>query len=112
MLRRVAEVRHELPALGALETSHGERIDSLLIRPVQRLCKYPLFFSELLGALPGEGGPRLELEAAAEAVRRVNEEVNAKIRGAEEGARLMELHLELGGRLPSLLAGIILPIND
>ena len=31
--------------------NHGDRLDSLLIKPVQRLCKYPLFFRELLALL-------------------------------------------------------------
>ena len=60
-----------MPALAELETTRGEALDSLLIRPVQRLCKYPLFFGELLRILPeapaaivGAGGLRQELEAA------------------------------------------------
>lgn len=39
-------------ALAALEAKHGQRLDSLLIKPVQRLCKYPLFFRELCDLLP------------------------------------------------------------
>ena len=103
-LARVTEARASTPALDELEAACGERIDSLLIRPVQRLCKYPLFFGELLGVLPGQCASRPDLERAADAVRRVNEEVNAKIRGAEDGSRLVALYHELGGKLPALLA--------
>jgi hypothetical protein len=93
----------------------GERIDSLLIKPVQRLLKYPLFFAELLRALPtadggadgdtaGAAGTRAELEAAERAVRRVSEEVNEKTRNEVNGVRIAQLHEELGGKLPALLA--------
>lgn len=104
VLEQASSSRAALPALAELESLRGERIDSLLIRPVQRICKYPLFFKELLSALPANAGPRPELEAASEAMRKVNAEVNAKIKGAEDGTRLVALYHELGGKLPALLA--------
>ena len=103
-LSRVAEVRRTHPALSELEMSRGELLDSLLIRPVQRLCKYPLFFAELLRPLPSSGGLRRELEGAAHAVRQVSEEVNARTKGVADGARLIQLHHELSGKVPALLA--------
>ena len=103
VLSRVKDVRASTPALAELEGARGERLDSLLIRPVQRICKYPLFFDLLLRVLPARAGPRPELEAAAAAVRRVNEEVNNKIKDAADGARLIALYHELGGKLPLLL---------
>ena len=103
-LARVAEVRRTAPALSELESSRGEMLDSLLIRPVQRLCKYPLFFGELLRLLPAGGGLRREFEAAAAAIRSVSEEVNTRTKGVAEGARLVELHHELGGKVGALLA--------
>ena len=104
VLSRVKNARASTPALAELEGARGERLDSLLIRPVQRICKYPLFFESLLRVLPARAGPRPELEAAAAAVRRVNEEVNNKIKHAADGARLIALYHELGGKLPLLLA--------
>ena len=58
---------------------------------------------EILKLLP-HGGLKSEIETAAAAVRKINEEVNTKTRGFAEGARLIELHVELGGKLPALLA--------
>jgi hypothetical protein len=103
-LARVAEVRRTTSAVSEFEGSRGEPLDSLLIRPVQRLCKYPLFFSELLRPLPANGGLRREFEVVAAAVRSVSAEVNAKAKGVVDVVRLVELHHELGGRLGALLA--------
>ena len=124
-LARVTELRRTLPALGELESARGELLDSLLIKPVQRLCKYPLFFGEMLKLLPAgpglgrgpgrpgggesagcaEGAPlRAELESCCSAIRAVSDQVNAMTRDAAEAARLVELYHELGGSLPELLA--------
>ena len=49
----------------------GKRLEDYLIKPVQRLTKYPLFFKELLKALPDDDPeltrPRLSMRAGARA---------------------------------------------
>lgn len=102
-LATLGETRQRCGALRQLEAARAESLESVLIRPVQRLCKYPLFFAELLRPLP-DGELHRELAAAADAVREVSEEVNRKTRGTAEAARLVEIHMALGQQLPSLLA--------
>ena len=55
MLNKVEALRASTPALASLEQQLGQRLESLLIKPVQRLCKYPLFFPQLLAAVPRRG---------------------------------------------------------
>ena len=66
-------------ALAALEAKHGQRIDSLLIKPVQRLCKYPLFFRELCALLPESRAEYPQLRLLADEMAAVNAEVNGKV---------------------------------
>ena len=103
---RLADIRQKNKSvsdqLAALEKAH-EPLDSLLIKPVQRLCKYPLFFGELLKSLP-VGPVQQSVAASLEAVRKVSSEVNAKTAQSESSSRLFELHVALGSQLPELLS--------
>ena len=92
------------PELAEIESQCGQRLDSLLIKPVQRLCKYPLFFSELLEVLPACSAVIPELSQVVASVKQVNLEVNGRVRSAEEAAKLLQLHRELGG-VPQGLVG-------
>ena len=110
-IAQLPAVFRAVPQLATLQAENGnEGLDSLLIRPVQRLCKYPLFFGEITRALGGGGGGgggdllRAELAAVSAALERVNGEVNAQSARAAEGQRLVALHHALGGALPALLA--------
>ena len=66
-------------ALSALEAKHGQRVDSLLIKPVQRLCKYPLFFRELCALLPESRAEYPQLRLLADEMAAINVEVNGKV---------------------------------
>ena len=111
-IAQLPAVFRAVPQLATLQAENGnEGLDSLLIRPVQMLCKYPLFFGEVTRALGGGGGGggggdllRAELAAVSAALERVNGEVNAQSARAAEGQRLVALHHALGGALPALLA--------
>jgi hypothetical protein len=75
----------------------GRSLESLLIKPVQRLCRYPLFLAAVLKLLPQGSAEHAELEASLRAVQQLNREVNAKVLAAERAAALQELVQELGG---------------
>ena len=57
-LDHLDRLRQERPQLDEFvrraEAAGGETIGSMLIRPVQRLCKYPLLFRELRGAVAAD----------------------------------------------------------
>eukprot|EP00966_Prymnesium_polylepis_P266383 6153346-Prymnesium_polylepis.1 len=84
--------------MGEVEQATGQSMGSWLIRPVQRLCKYPL----LLGALQREveeGTPAHErLASAVERIQAVVNDVNERVRVAEEREGLLVLADALGRR--------------
>ena len=55
-------------------------VGSMLIKPVQRLCKYPLLFRELLHEIPDEHPHRALVLSAARTVTAVAAEVNEAVR--------------------------------
>ena len=100
-LRSLAVLQTRLAVLrGSASRGGGVALDSLLIKPVQRLTKYPLLLRELLGRLPTRHPQRTALEDAERAVGDASREVNRRVKHAEASERLMrandELHLPLG----------------
>merc|ERR1719353_1602283 len=62
------------------EHRSGQPLRSLLIKPVQRLCKYPLFFRELIKSLP-------EADAAQPALRHATATIEAVVLAVNEIVR-------------------------
>ena len=91
---RQVELRRQLAEVRGLK---GANLDSLLIKPVQRLTKYPLLLRELLERLPDQHPHRAKLTAAAVEIAQTNAEVNARIERAEMAAPLLQAHEDLGG---------------
>ena len=95
------------------------RLSAVLIRPVQRLCRYPLLLDALLKELKkagaaaaagsGDGEPpararqasyeaaRSKLELAAEKVTATAHQVNAMVTEAQNRLRVAEVHEHLRG---------------
>lgn len=95
------------------------RLSAVLIRPVQRLCRYPLLLDALLkelkkagGASTADGGDgeppararqasyeaaRSKLELAAEKVTATAHQVNAMVTEAQNRLRVAEVHEHLRG---------------
>lgn len=61
----------------------GQLLDSLLITPIQRLPRYELLLRELVECTPEEHPDSAELQAAFDAMRRVNHAINESRRDAE-----------------------------
>ena len=88
--------------------SVSDGLDSLLIKPVQRLTKYPLLLKELLGRMAARHPQRAALEVAERVVGEASREVNRRVKRAEASERLMRANDEL--RLsPATMLGAIVP---
>lgn len=68
----------------------GKDLVSLLIKPVQRLCKYPLFFEALLKHATGDTKRRIE--SALASVRDAVDAVNAAVKAAEATAMVVRIY--------------------
>lgn len=90
-------------ALKEREKRANTSLNSLLITPVQRLCRYPLLFNELLrhvrllGDRPGLQDHVEELERTAKIVAEVADKVNTIVGEQEDHETLMDVYNELGG---------------
>ena len=69
--------------------ARGLSLESFLIKPVQRLTKYPLFFNDLLKQVPADAAARADLEKAAALVRDVSQAVDRSM--APEQFKLLGL---------------------
>ena len=108
-LSTLATCRSKVPALSdflnrqaALPQCRGLSLESYLIKPVQRLTKYPLFWKDLLKSVPHAHPQRAMLEKAEELVRTVSMAVNqVSAAGSQPGTacRLRRLRVEAEGRL-------------
>ena len=98
-LRRRSALERRLESLRG--ECGGQPLESLLIAPVQRLCKYPLLLRELLGALKPNSADRPALEAAAALVGAAAARVTADVRAAENAATMRRVAIEIDSTLPN-----------
>lgn len=69
--------RHVLECLERLRgKTNYINLGSFLIKPVQRVMRYPLLLMELLGATPESHHDRLELTQALQAIKEINVNIN------------------------------------
>lgn len=80
--------------LGQAESNIGQPALSMLIKPVQRLCKYPLLLAEFAKQLP-PGEKRQALQKALHTVQAITEQVNERVRQAEGRAQMVQLAEQL-----------------
>ena len=82
----------------------GLSLESYLIKPVQRLTKYPLFWKDLLKAVPHTHPARDELEKADELVRTVSMAVNQTLTDELTRLKTVQVLKELGTDWMDLIA--------
>lgn len=71
----------------------GEQLQSLLIKPVQRIPRYRMLIEQLLKYTPKDAvNEHARLEAALNSVRETASHVNQSIRDKQEKIEIMELH--------------------
>ncbi|KAF9033460.1 hypothetical protein BDZ89DRAFT_1130975 [Hymenopellis radicata] len=74
---------HELARKIASDVSHAWDLHSMLIKPVQRLLKYPLLLSAILDATPDDHPDKDNLRQARNAMQEVAQRVNEERRRTE-----------------------------
>lgn len=79
------------------EDLKGLDLGDFLIKPVQRICKYPLFFRGLLECTDESHPMHVKLKAAAQAVARIADQVNQTGREAANAMRSFEIANQLEG---------------
>eukprot|EP01094_Clydonella_sp_ATCC50884_P013095 TRINITY_DN23367_c0_g1_i1.p1 TRINITY_DN23367_c0_g1~~TRINITY_DN23367_c0_g1_i1.p1 ORF type:complete len:445 (-),score=75.27 TRINITY_DN23367_c0_g1_i1:97-1338(-) len=72
-------------------------IEDMLIKPVQRICKYPLLLRELLRYTPPAHPDRAKLESALEKIQSITKEINEKKRDVDSSRLLIEIDKVLVG---------------
>ena len=73
------------------ERESGQPLSNLLIKPVQRLCKYPLLFRELLKSLASDDTSYPAVSKASGIVEEMVHAVNERVREVEGMAALRTL---------------------
>jgi len=82
----------------------NESLDSLLIRPVQRITKYHLFFRDLLASLDSTHPHRQALQTALVTVKEIAQKVNKDLYSAEKSAgKLLEIYQIMNGSCEDLV---------
>jgi len=83
-----------------------QSLSSLLIKPVQRICKYPLLFNELLKHATSDMYGRDTLEKTAIQVEKIAETVNKHVGESKQFEEFMNVYRDLGGeaQVPGLVA--------
>jgi hypothetical protein len=67
---------------------HSLEIEAFLIKPMQRICRYPLLLKELLKYTPPNHGDRLDLESAVSQIEDLIRSINETKRQLEESTLL------------------------
>eukprot|EP01114_Cavostelium_apophysatum_P005323 TRINITY_DN1615_c1_g2_i1.p1 TRINITY_DN1615_c1_g2~~TRINITY_DN1615_c1_g2_i1.p1 ORF type:complete len:637 (-),score=180.86 TRINITY_DN1615_c1_g2_i1:36-1946(-) len=69
----------------------GLNLGSFLIKPIQRICKYPLLLRELIKHTEGDNRDSQNLKIAAEKIEEVVGTINERKRQDENNAKILEL---------------------
>ena len=85
-----------------LDACHGLTLESFLIKPIQRLMKYPLFFKDLLKKVPPSHPSYASLAKAANLVSEVSQSVDARL--SDPSTKMAERLQPLGAEWLNLLA--------
>lgn len=78
-----------------VQSDKGKFFDDYLIKPVQRICKYPLFFREMLRYTDSSSPEHEKLEKVLGALNSVVDHVNESKRRQENMARAYEISVRI-----------------
>eukprot|EP00002_Diphylleia_rotans_P025719 TRINITY_DN5095_c0_g1_i1.p1 TRINITY_DN5095_c0_g1~~TRINITY_DN5095_c0_g1_i1.p1 ORF type:complete len:1116 (+),score=214.64 TRINITY_DN5095_c0_g1_i1:44-3391(+) len=85
------------------EVCRGLDLSGFLIKPVQRICKYPLLLRELLKYTPSDHKDYQSIDEALQIVNKCAAGVNQKVREMKNNERLLSISSRLEGCKDSLL---------
>jgi len=74
-----------------LDESQGLPIETFLMKPVQRICKYPLLLRQINTITPEDSSNKSDLILAIEKIEEVVETVNERRRHVENSERIMQI---------------------
>lgn len=86
------------------ERCRGLFINSFLIKPTQRICKYPLLLQDILKHTPPHHPDHAALTTALEKVKSILDTINERKRVSEASAKLIEISSQLEGCDVDLIA--------
>ena len=97
---RLEAMRKSKAVAAALERAQqragsGMPLESYLIMPMQRICRYPLVLGEIYKSTPDAWPDKARLKSAIEAVSATTKEVNEVKRETESQQRILDLQTEL-----------------
>ncbi len=97
---RLEALRKSKAVVSALDKAQqkagsGMPIESYLIMPMQRICRYPLVLGEIYKSTPDAWPDKARLKSAIEAVSATTKEVNEVKRATESQQRILDIQTEL-----------------
>ena len=96
-LRDDPEFMHALSICQSDSRARGQKLDSYIIKPVQRVCKYPLFFRELIKYTPPTHPDYRDLEQARAQIEEVVSCINEGKRKSEEQRKILSIFERIEG---------------
>ena len=96
-LRDDPEFMHALSICQSDSRARGQKLDSYIIKPVQRVCKYPLFFRELIKYTPPTHPDYRDLEQARAKIEEVVSCINEGKRKSEEQRKILSIFDSIEG---------------
>lgn len=81
----------------------GQNLLSYLIKPIQRICKYPLLFRELISHTPKDHKDYDSLIKVKEEIDKVVSHVNEEKRKTEKQIQMLDIHNSIEGEFESEL---------
>jgi hypothetical protein len=87
----------------SITTAGHIQLSSLLIKPIQRLCKYPLFFRDLLKFVPKYHNDRMYLEKVSKLVNHIILLVNNKVKSTDQSNAVILASYRLQGTVVNLV---------
>ncbi|KAJ3237114.1 cytochrome c oxidase subunit 1, partial [Chytriomyces hyalinus] len=104
-LQSEEKFKHHMQQLSSNPTSRGLSLESFLIKPVQRICKYPLLLRELIKHTPKTMPDYPGLEKASEKMESIAVKVNEATQALDKKEKVISLLSKIESSIP-------LPFHD